>query len=336
MNTPENKGRNEFYILNPFTNQLEKFTKEDVTNGKGVSNGFLQNRTIIECLDYFLEIRKPSVRIRSYQSYKDTARLLKEWLAYENISYILPHELTNNHAIMFSDYMIAIKKYSGRTHNGHKQHLGTIFNEFKRRELIKENPFINIHTLPENTKRHLAFTKKDKEKIYKYFELNNPRLGIFCKIQYYLAIRPLELLQIQIRDIFLDSEHPHVMIYSGHAKNRRQEPVYMSKACTSLFKSFNLKRYDSTYFLFGYKLEICDKEYCRNRVSEMHSFAIKDLGLNTYYDLYSHKHTGACAFYEKTRDPYQLMVHLRHTDIISTMKYIRKLGMDFKNNVPNF
>lgn len=127
------------------------------------------------------------------------------------------------------------------------------------------------------------------------------------------------------------------MIWSGNAKNRKQEPVYFPTNCKALFNSFKMHRYSPTDYLFGYKLQTCDREYTRNRVSEMHSFVIKDLNLNKHHTLYSWKHTGACAFHRKYKDVLKLMRHLRHNDVRDTIVYIRQLALDFKvNNMPRF
>jgi len=64
-----------------------------------------------------LELRETTIRPRSFDSYKDSARLLKEWLIIKNLSDIKPFEFNLNHAFEFSDYMISVKKYAGRTHN---------------------------------------------------------------------------------------------------------------------------------------------------------------------------------------------------------------------------
>lgn len=328
---------NEIYLMNPQTQQLERFVKLNSNEEIKAENNrdFLYGKPIIACLDYFLEIRKPLVRPRSYDSYKDTVRLLKEWLVTDNSNPEYLNEINQNHAIRFSDYMVTVKKYSGRTHNGHKQHAATIFNEFKRRELIKTNPFLIIHKMPENTQRHVPFTDKEKKMLKIYMDRHNPRLSAFCQIQYYLAIRPLELLQVQVRDINIKEKY--VMIWSGNAKNRRQEAVYFPVNCKALFESFKLWKYQPTDYLFGHKLNTNDKQYNRNRVSEMHSAVIKDLQLNSYHTLYSWKHTGACAFHRKYKDLYKLMRHLRQNDINITMVYIRQLGIDFKvNNMPKF
>lgn len=137
----------------------------------------------------------------------------------------------------------------------------------------------------------------------------------------------LELLQVRVRDVFSDK----IMIYTGAAKNRRQEPVYMSEGCKRLAQSMNLHLFNPDDFVFGYQLKTCDKMFSRNRVSVMHQKVLRALGMNKYHDLYSWKHSGAEAFYKAHKDPLRLMKHLRHTDMKSTLKYIRSLGLDYEN-----
>lgn len=325
--------KSEIYVLNPETNQIEMFVRAEIPN-TSIDDVF-KEKPIIDCLKSFLELAKLTLRTRSFDSYKDSCRLLREYLLLKNLDSIKPIDFSNSDALNFSDYMISIKRYAGRTHNGHKQHLGTIFNDFKRRSLIKTNPFLIIRDLPENTQRHVPFNDKEKKLLKEYFERHNPRLGAFCQVQYYLAIRPLELLQVQIRDINMSEKY--VMIWSGNAKNRKQEAVYFPTNCKTLFNSFKIHKYQPTDYLFGHKLITCGKSYNRNRVSELHSAVIKDLNLNSFHTLYSWKHTGACAFHKKYKDIHKLMRHLRHNDVRMTMLYIRQLGLEFKvNNMPKF
>ena len=79
---------NEIYLLNQHTQQLERFVKQEsaLEIKEKPNDNILYGKTIIECMNYFLELRETTVRPRSFDSYKDSARLLKEWLVVKNLS----------------------------------------------------------------------------------------------------------------------------------------------------------------------------------------------------------------------------------------------------------
>lgn len=291
----------------------------------------LRDKTLLECIKYHLKFRK-SLRKRSYQNYADSVRVFEEWLIAAGMKFIFPQSFKAVQAIRFGEYMTAVKGYSGKSHNHHKSNMGWFFNRLVDDEIILKNPLTKIPNRPQDAEMNLAYTRSERELLKNYFTENNPLLGEFCQCLYFLGIRPEELLQVQLRDVFIDQRK--IMIYTGAAKSRRQEPVYMSEAMVKMIEAKNIEVYPPDHFLFGHKLKIADKRWIRNRISEMHSEVRKNLGLNENHTLYSWKHTGAIEFYYNNgKDIYKLMKHLRHTDIKSTMKYIRTLGLDYNSEI---
>lgn len=299
--------------------------------GRFMVNG-LNNRTLFESMEYILADKKISLRPRSYVSYKDTVRLFKEFLVSQSLLHTYPETFTRQMAMNFGYWMNENKKYAGKTFNTHRLNTSMFFNALIASEIITKNPMHALPKRPENTQKNLAYSLEERKILREYFENTNPLLGQFCQFLYYLGIRPMELLQVQLRDIDLDAKR--IIIYTGAAKNRRQEPVYMSASMLPMIESKNIKDFPGEYFLFGHSLKISERQWIRTRVTELHSAAIKELKLNSDHTLYSWKHSGAVEFYKANgKDPYKLMKHLRHTDITSTMKYIRSLALDYDENI---
>lgn len=286
----------------------------------------LKSKTIGECLDFVCEVRCAGLRGRSKQHYKDTIRLFKEFLEHRRISFYTPRMLTKADAFAFGDYMSMVKKYAGKTYNGHKSNINGFLDELVEREIMPKNVFKKVLAKKaENTAKNLAFTHEERATMKKYFKEHNPLLGYFCQFQFYLAVRPSELMQAQIRDIVIDRS-PRIMIWTGNAKNRRQEPVQISEHVIAMLKEMDYTKGKPTDYLFGYKLEICDTPWIRNRVTEMHSSVIKKLKMNPNHNLYSWKHTGAVEYYYACgKDILKVKTHLRHYDIRDTIKYLRTL-----------
>lgn len=300
-------------------------------HGYATETNEFHQKTLLECLRLVLKL-KGSLRPRSMDAYKDTVRVFEEWITVAGVKYFFPEMFKPIHALQFGDYMTVQKKYSGKTFNNHRENMCGFFNVIMDRVDIYKNPFRKIPKQPENSQKNLAFTKEERSKLRKYFIEHDPLLGQFCQSIYFLGIRPEELLQVQLRDVYIEDRK--IMIYTGSAKNRRQEPVYMSEAMVEMITAKNIQDYPSDWYLFGHKLEISAKRWIRNRVSERHLFVRQKLSLHPDHTLYSWKHTGAIEFYmHNGKDPYKLMKHLRHTEIDTTMKYLRSLGMDYNASI---
>ena len=48
---------------------------------------------------------------------------------------------------------------------------------------------------------------------------------------------------------------------------------------------------------------------------------------------YAWKHSGVCALYNATKDPYIVMSQARHSDIKTTMIYLRSLGLTVNERI---
>jgi len=59
----------------------------------------------------------------------------------------------------------------------------------------------------------------------------------------------------------------------------------------------------------------------------------KLLEVNSHSSFYSWKHTGVVELYGLTKDPYTVMRQCRHTDVGTTMIYLRALGCGVNEDV---
>ena len=311
---------------------IDELLEKGITPLGIYSDTELSNKTLRESFDFIVSQKKKTVRKDSYRTYFSSAKTFYEFLKHANLIYIMPEDFTKAHAQAFYGWSLNHKKWSGKTFNGIRLNISMLFNELVSNEIIPKNPFHVLKKRPENTQKNLAYNREERKLLREYFTENNPLLGEFCQCLYYLGIRRKELLDVRLRDVSL--EHMRFMIFTGSAKNRRQEGVYMSESMRAMILAKNLDQYPQDYFLFGKDLKICDKPWAPTRVSEMHREVIVKLKLNPDHTLYSWKHTGACEFYlNNGKDIIKLMKHLRHADVQTTMKYVRSLGLDYDKDI---
>lgn len=296
----------------------------------------MEDKNLLFCLDYVLNVKKVNIRRRSYESYKDTIRVFREYLKAKKLEYIYPKMLTVPIVIGFGDYMLNEKKYAGKTFNTHRTALSIFLGELKNRGIITSNPALAIKIQAETTKSHVPFSTEQRAVLKDYFAKNNPRLGYFCQFVYYAYIRPLELLSVRVGDI--DLTRRVIVIKGEYSKNRKQQSIYIPDGLARTILDMELHKHSPSDFVFGYQLQTGPKQYSRNRVSETHKDILRALKMSADHNLYSWKHSGVVDAYNLTKDPYKLMRQLRHHSLEMTMRYLRSLGCDdnFTFEMPQF
>lgn len=281
---------------------------------------------LIELLKKEIEVKKNSVRWRTYQSYSYSANLLVSWLQKNELSEIDASGFTKQHAHMLCDYMLIEKKYNGTTFNNRKKDMNIFFNAFVDKEIIQSNPFKKIKNRPqERGGTNIPFTDQEKEILSQELQARNPRLYLFTQFIYFCYIRPIEILRLTIDNFNLKEKK--IIIYSGHAKNRKQEAVFIPDSFLSLVHSMQLEKYPSNYYVFGRGLQTCEKSYSRNRVTELHTKFLRELKIPKNRTLYSWKSSGNVAAYKAGIDIYSIMRQNRHASINQTMTYLQSLGL---------
>lgn len=281
---------------------------------------------LIQLLQIETEVKKNSVRWRTYQSYTYSVNLLGSWLKKNGLANIDASEFTRQHAHRFCDYMLTEKKYNGTTFNNRKKDMNIFFNAFMDKEIITSNPFKKIKNRPqERGGTNIPFTDLEKEVLSKELKQRNPRLYLFTQFIYFCYIRPIEILRLTVDNFNLKEKK--IIIYSGHAKNRKQEAVFIPDSFMPLVESMEIEKYPSNYYVFGAKLLTSEKSYSRNRVTQLHTRFLRELKIPVNRTMYSWKSSGCVSAYKQGIDIYAIMRQCRHASINQTMTYLKSLGL---------
>lgn len=341
-----------FKVRNPDTGEMHPFAKRGKINyiktvrgrrregkylmrvvnemlAKGELSPFKQREpepSLIELLNRETDIKKNSVRWRTYQSYTYSVNLLVTWMKKNGHAEIQASEFTKQHAHTFCDYMLTEKKYSGRTYNNRRKDMNIFFNAFVDKEIITSNPFKKIKNRPqERGGTNIPFTDEEKAELSRELQQRNPRLYLFTQFIYFCYIRPIEILRLTVDNFNLKEKK--IIIYSGHAKNRRQDAVFIPDSFLSLVQSMELEKFPSHYYVFGLGLQTCDRSYSRNRVTEIHTKFLRQLQIPKNRGLYSWKVNGVISAFKAGIDIYSIMRQCRHASINQTMTYLKSLGL---------
>ena len=353
------KGKNEWYIrywvLNPETGLLKDFTdrgglnkikslpdREKAANAlkKAINQRLHDGWTpwgpvepqekkdnsalLIQALNNLVELKKGTLRRRSWQSYKYSVDYLKKYLEKEKLSQIKLSRFNYLHAMKYYDYLLT-QKLANKSVNTHIGFLKSLFYDAIQRKLIKENPFKGIKQLPVSSGNHFAYNEEQKRALKKKILSDDPNLWRFVKVIYHCFIRPVEILRLRVMDI--DLKNRQIIIPSVSSKNKKTQSVVIPESFLPEIKSWNLDKISPNWYLFSNTLLPGEKSYTRNRVSDRHSKIRNELGIDKRYDLYSWKHTGNVDSYRAGVPVVDIMRQNRHASLDETMNYLRSLGL---------
>jgi integrase len=320
-------------------NALRVFLSNRLKNGwnpfiKGVPKPTSQTKTLCAVFDEILELKKTSFKVKSYRNYNDVVSNFKKWLKLSGMQNITPTRLTTQHMRQYSDYMVSVKSYAGKTHNNNIGILRALFSEMLDREIINENPAIKIKNLKTDSGKNFPFTDHEKEVLLKYLKANRPQLYLACCFTYFCFIRRSELIELKIQDINLDKKT--IIIHSKGAKGRTQQSITIPVQFEEILKEFKITDYPKDYYVFGRRSrpnlnKIIKPDY----FSYQFRLVADKLNIDKSKGYYAWKHTGVCALYNSLDKPDINIVRIqcRHTDIRTTMIYLRSIGLDVNEQI---
>ena len=313
---------------NPFTNQQIKRA---------------ETKTIIEAIDEIFEIKKSSMKAKSIRSYKGIIDIFKRWLTDSGNAKTLPYRFTNQNAREYLDYLLRDRKYSGKSHNTHLGIMKAFFNSLIERnpDFYSKNVWLGIKELPEDQGHNHPFTETEMEILKRYFIENDPHFYLACCFTYYCFIRSTELIGLKVGDINLTRKT--VVISSESAKNRRQQSVTIPKAFEPILQALNLENYAATDYIFGRYSKISKSRTIKNDyfsykfrkavnfLNEREKDKMRKIDITKGF--YAWKHSGVCALYNATKDAYLVMNQCRHSNIKTTLIYLRSMGLTVNEKI---
>ncbi len=281
--------------------------------------------TLIEALEFLIELRKNTIKKESTRTYTDVVKVFTKFLLAKGLSKIQPYQYTTSLAREYLDAGLT-KGYSATTHNKHLSMLITMFNLMVDRDYLKVNPFKGIKSLRRDIGKNIAYTQLEKQELATLLKNQNQRLLLFVQFMYYCFLRRTEIYRLRVKDINVDEKT--ILIAFGSGKNRKQEGVSIPPAFIKDLEQLKLNLENPDHYVFSrglnYGYELMKKA---DRISDLHRKYLRSLNISKEKTIYSWKHTGVIDLYKEIKDPYSLMRQLRHYDLQTTMIYLKSLGL---------
>ena len=290
--------------------------------------------TLKTAIDYALAVKKPSLRITSYPSYKSSVKIFLAWTAGNRLSDMDIAYFDKLRAVYFNDHLLVKCGYSAKTVNGHVSYMKSLFQVLVEREIIVKNPFKNLKKHKEaESRKNLAFNPTQMEDIKKIVEKQDPWLWLFIRFIYYCYLRPNEVRQLKHSYFQLDKRQ--IFIPSHISKNGKEGYVSIPE---SFHKELTQSAEFNTEQEFVFQSRNSNTPPSKNVMGSRYHNIIEDLNLNTDYTLYSWKHSGVVAAYNAGVDIKTIQNQCRHHSLEQTDVYLKSLGLGVSkamNKIPN-
>ena len=290
-----------------------------------------QNKTVSEALDEIFEIKSAYLTKESIRTYGNQIDLFKRWLVQEGLDHLYTQNFNSDHVRKYCDWMLGVKKYSGKTYNGHIATLRTFFSEMVDRKYMESTPMKGFKFVRQETGKNITFSKSDELKFEKVRKSDRD-FYLATRFVRYCFLRRTELSKLQVKH--LNWNNKTITIPSESAKSRVQDSVTIPKTLEKLIDVAGILKLDPEMYLFGKHFEPSLKRLKRlDDFSDRQRRINEKLGINAACTFYAWKHTGVVELYNLTKDPYVVMRQCRHTDIKMTMIYLRSLGCGVNEQV---
>ena len=281
------------------------------------------------------------VRPKTQSTYRSYGGIMLKWLIDKKLDEKAVHKFSRKDALNCLDEIRDERNWGNKSYNNARTALRALFNWMVDQGMIETNPFSNIKDLPEKKHvQYVAFHKEEAQRLVKYMELQAPDLLFFCEFIYYCGLRPNEICQLKISDIYWD--RARLLVRAEISKNKGQQYIHIPERFLHKMKVRKLHTFPGSYFVFarlpegGYGPGEAEKSVWRNRFSEYFQRVKLACEIPKNRTLYSWKHYACIRAYEAGASVLAIKEQFRHSSMDQTYTYLYDLGCEIKEDYGRF
>jgi len=243
-------------------------------------------------------------------------------------------------AIRYMDDILE-KRQRHRSYNNTLKVMKVFFQWAVEHCYAKENPFSGIKMLKKEPKIRILVPSEARNKVREWYAATRPAMNIVCQLVYSSAIRPAEILKIQLKHIHLDQHY--IEIPGANAKNHKARMASLTPSLVTMLEPV-VKRWNQKpdYFLIGFNEDLApdvravNKSYFQKSWERMRNAT----GLPKEMQLYSLRDTGLTDLLHAGVDPLTVQHHADHSSLdiqaIYTRHHDPHVVDKIYNNAPAF
>jgi len=277
-----------------------------------------------------------------YRSFKTLHTNLEEWLEFKKHPDFPLREFDEKDAREFFAFLRDEKSLANKSLNNFRTNLGIALKFIEKESdhtIWRKDPLRNISSLPVVVKKHPAYSdqqivlikkeiKKSAASAAKHRKPGYEQLQLFISFIYYLMARPIEILELKISDIQLNTNR--VLFAGESSKNKIEDYVEIAPKLEAIIKKSKLTKFPAEHFVFSKNGLPGPVKVHENFFWDKHKRVLERtrlLTINKHFSLYSYKHSGAISLYKATKDIKLVQRQCRHQTLEQTNTYLRDLGI---------
>ena len=274
-----------------------------------------------------------TIKENTLKDYEKRLRVFEEYTAKHIPAIVYAYQIDQSFISDFLAYVLLGRDSSASARNSYRTWLSSLCNWMIEKQYLIQNPVEKIRQLAEEEKKRSALTVPDIQKLKKYLKKENPHFLFLCQFAYYTFIRPDEITNIKLSDIYLKEQK--VFIASSISKNRKDGMVGLNDALIKSMLDLNIFSNPGNYYLFGKGFKP-SKEKVTTKVYRNYFNKVREkLKFPDSYQFYSLKDTGIRDLANAegiviARD------QARHADVSTTNKYLKGSDMSVHEEVKHF
>lgn len=274
-----------------------------------------------------------TIKENTLKDYEKRLRVFEEYTARHIPAIVYAYQIDQPFISDFLDYILLDRDSSARTRSNYRTWLSSLCNWMMEKQYLIKNPVENIRMLQEEEKKRSALSITDIQKLKKYLKKENPYFLFLCQFAYYTFIRPDEITNIKLSDIYLKEQK--VFIASSISKNRKDGMVGLNDKLIKAMLDLDVFKNPSDYYLFGKGFKP-SKEKVTTKVYRNYFNKVREkLRFPDSYQFYSLKDSGIRDLANAegiviARD------QARHADISTTNKYLKGSNMTVHEETKHF
>lgn len=274
-----------------------------------------------------------TIKNNTLLDYKKRIKILSEYNEKRFSSIIYIYQFDQTYVSDFLDYILIDRDSSARTRNNYRIWLSSFCSWLIEKQYLDRNPVENIKSLTEEEKKRSALSPKDLGKLQSYLQTHNPYFLLLCQFEYYTFIRPDELSNIKLKDIYLKEQK--VFIPSAISKNRKDGMVGLNDTLIKSMIDLKIFSHDTNCYLFGKDFKPSPQK-SNPRIYRTYFNKVRtELKFPDVYQFYSLKDSGIRDLANAegiviARD------QARHADISTTNKYLKGESMTVHEETKHF
>ena len=194
--------------------------------------------------------------------------------------------------------------------------------------LTGENPVKGVEKRKETPKAHEGYSIEELVQVFKIFEETNRNLYLCARLMFHAFLRPHRECRL-IQRKHIDFEHNRISVPASIRKGADAFilPLHPDLKATLLqYGALELAPNDFIVYADNPSQHL-GPDYFKVLWTRLKPQLLASGVIRKQQTLYSIRHTAACLYYMKTKDPEELQRLMAHRDLETTLIYLRSLGM---------